>query len=325
MQKQDSYLSLTAVIIMLLVADDVNNDLNSLLNAWNYDYKNEHSGYASYFKSAVLHQQIGTKYPFDNSKREAVSQNHISTIVSSSNSYNNDAKSFFKENIGLEIDIPPLPGSQIITYAGIKIKDDAVIGMTTARHRFHVSETETVNVDCYDFSNTYEYLNTKYYKGETYEAFTINLYETSLLIILPNSGVNISSINVSEAYQSFLLNNTRDILTGYVPYFHIKNEEVDLTDSLTRKFTGKESFYSKLLSDDVKNDLKVSAVLQSSDFEFNEKGISGESVTEIGMDGSSEGGGTPQAREIYVNRPFYAISLKDDFPVFVSRVDNPSI
>lgn len=90
---------------------------------------------------------------------------------------------------------------------------------------------------------------------------------------------------------------------------------------MTKKLSGEEAFYSKLLKDDVVNDLEVVSVMQSSDFKFDKYGVSGESITQTVIGAAGPMDGTPI--ELNVNRPFYAISLKDNFPLFVSKVVNP--
>jgi hypothetical protein len=110
---------------------------------------------------------------------------------------------------------------------------------------------------------------------------------------------------------------------GYVPYFHLKTFKEDLTYAMKSKLTGQEVLFSKLLADDVHNNLTLSSILQTSDFEFNRYGVSGESITVMGNYGSP----APEEHEVIelkVDRPFYAISLKDDFPLFVNKVNDPS-
>jgi hypothetical protein len=105
---------------------------------------------------------------------------------------------------------------------------------------------------------------------------------------------------------------------GYVPYFHIANNNVNLTSSLKAKLTGKEVFYDKLLQDSCPRDLRLSSILQNNDFEFNQFGVSGESITAVSMAGSS----APMEHEVIelnVDRPFYAIAEKTDFPSLRTR------
>lgn len=127
---------------------------------------------------------------------------------------------------------------------------------------------------------------------------------------------------MSEAYKKYIDEGESKDAYGYIPFFHAKTEGEYITSALTNKLTGNETFYSKLLKDSVVNDLSISNVIQSSDFEFNKYGVSGESITAIVLGGSMAPVET-ETIEINVNRSFYAISLKDDFPIFVSMVLDP--
>lgn len=60
-------------------------------------------------------------------------------------------------------------------------------------------------------------------------------------------------------------------------------------------------------------------VLQSSDFEFNRHGVSGESITVIAYSGSA-GPQEHEIKRIEVNRPFYCLSMKNGFPLFANKV-----
>ena len=88
--------------------------------------------------------------------------------------------------------------------------------------------------------------------------------------------------------------------------------------------SGEELLYSNLMEYGVpakQLDLKI---LQSSDFRLDENGVAGESITV--HSGSGAGGSTPSdPREIKVDRPFYAISLMTDLPLFVNKVNNPTL
>ena len=162
----------------------------------------------------------------------------------------------------------------------------------------------------------------KYYQSKNYQAFELKISNTSLLIVLPNEGVNLEDISISEAYSSFNNNKEYVYAYGYVPYFHLIEEEVDLTKFFPTN--GRCRYYSKLLTGGVFNDLGLNKVIQSSDFEFGKYGVSGESITVISFSSTTAAMTTTNPIEINVNRPFYAISLKDGFPLFVNKVNNPS-
>ena len=84
--------------------------------------------------------------------------------------------------------------------------------------------------------------------------------------------------------------------------------------------TGNELLYSKLLKEGVRSSNLNIFCYQSSDFQFSDKGIDAQSITVFGGSSSM----SPNLlTEIKVDRPFYAITLKDDFPMFICKVNNP--
>lgn len=298
-------------------------DVGEFLNGWNFEYENAERGDYSYFKSAILHQQVGSRYAFDDKKREVFNKEHVSTMVSSSSACESDAQTFFRDEIGLELEIPNLDvGEGVVTYGALKIKDYVANGLSKKDCLFTDYTDKQVNVSSYSFGSEKLPKTLAYYKGKNYQSFEVKINYTSLLIVLPDEESDISNIDPAEAYKDYLDNKDDVSAYGYIPFFHVKTEGKDLTETFKNNLSGKETFCSKLLKDDVINDLDVSKVIQSSDFEFNEYGVTGESVTAIVTDGSAQpGSGTPI--ELNVNRPFYAISLKDSFPLFVSKVINP--
>lgn len=300
-------------------------DTDKLLKAWNFEYDDKEDGNYCYFRSAILHQQVGEKYAFDREKREELNKNHISTMVSDFETYRSDAKSFFKDKIGLSLEIPDaqLEGDSVLTYGGIKMKDYVANGLGKENKPFVTSSNNNITTPAYSFGSQKVGKRVDYYKGENYQAFKVDIHYTDLLIVLPDENVAISSVDVAEAYQNYLNNKGSRAAYGYVPFFHAKTEAEFITEALTNKLTGNETLYSKLLEDDVTNDLAVASVIQSSDFEFNEYGVSGESITMIVSDSAPAPDETTPI-ELNVNRPFYAISLKDDFPIFASMVLDPS-
>lgn len=304
---------------------DASSDVGELLNAWNFEYDEKENGDYCFFKSAILHQQVGERYAFDDKKREEFNKEHISTMVSSLGSYLSDAQYFFKDEIGLDLQIPDmnLKNDSVVAYGGIKMKDYVADGLNAKDNQFKTYDGKEITVSSYSFGNQKYGKVISYYKGDNYQVFSVNISLTSLLIVLPDENVNVTDIDVSDAYKKYIDEGESKTAYGYIPFFHAKTEGEYITEALTNKLTGEEAFYSKLLRDYVVNDLSVSSVIQSSDFEFNEYGVSGESITVIALEGSAAPvEATPI--EINVNRPFYAVSLKDDFPIFVSMVLDPS-
>lgn len=308
------------------LSEDAMDDVDQLLNSWNFEYDDKDNGDYCYFKSAILHQQVGDTYKFDEEKRDALNSKHISTLVSSPNMYRTEARNFFHNEIGMTLDIPKdaIVKDGIITYSALTMKDYVADGMVSDDDPFTTYNNKSITTSSYEFGLSPSKRYTPYYKGNNYQVFCVGINYTSMLIVLPDEGVDIHSIDVGEAYQSYQEHKEGIYAYGYVPYFHIKTENQNLTKSLSDKLTGNEIFYSELLEDDVLNDLSLSFVLQSSDFEFNKYGVSGESITTIGFDGSAAPSETPDPIPLYVNRPFYAISMKDSFPLFVSMVLDPS-
>lgn len=300
-------------------------DTEELLTAWNFEYSDSDRGDYCYFKSAILHQQVGDTYAFDEEKRNECKTNHISTMVSTEKEYRKQAQNFFHNEIGLTIDVPDAKNNNgVNTYGGLVMKDYVADGLSNSENSFTTYENKTINVSTYDFGSTYHPIYVKYYKAENYQVFRLNINITSMLIVLPDEGVNLNTIDVSKAYRHYTDDADYVAALGYVPFYHIRTESENLTSALSNKLTGNEIFYSKLLKEDVKNDLALSVVLQSSDFEFNKYGVSGQSITVEAMAGSAAPGERPTPIELYINRPFYAISIKDNFPVFVSAVYDPS-
>lgn len=304
--------------------EDATNDTQKLLTAWNFEYSDLEEGDYCFFKSAILHQQIGSGYAFGEEKREEFNQKHISTMVSNNQEYLVDAQKFFQDEIGLDLAIPDLKvDNGCATYAGLKMKDYVANGLYKKDCSFTTSANKKITTTAYSFGSSTYGKAVQYFDGTNYQAFKVNINYTDLLIVLPDKNVDLTSIDVAETYKDYLENAETKRAYGYVPFFHAKTEGEDISEALTKKLSGNVKPYSRLLEKGVTNDLIVNAVLQSSDFEFNEYGVAGESVTVVGSDTSpSPDASTPI--ELNVDRPFYAISLKDDFPIFVSMVLDPS-
>lgn len=72
--------------------DDPIVDLQNMLRAWNFEImKMDKSGQESFFRCAVMHQQVGDYYVFDEEKRDFLNENYISTLVSDNESWKVDA------------------------------------------------------------------------------------------------------------------------------------------------------------------------------------------------------------------------------------------
>lgn len=300
---------------------DAKEDLSSLLNAWNFDYSSESGASEACFKSAVLHQQVGSRYQFDEDKMDEFGEDHVSTMISNLDTYREDAQNFFDENIGLKMNMPNTENSSIITYGAIKIKDKVLSAFEKKNTKFYLDDGTNVSVPSYYIASSDYPIDIHYYDGDRYIAFDFRINYTDMLIVLPDKGEDISTIDIADAYQQFQESSVYKQMFGYIPFFHVTNENIDITSAVSSKVDADAKIYSKLLKDGTYNDLGLSNVIQSCDFEFDEYGVEGEAVTKAIYVGSN--GSTPSGVTIKVDRPFYAISMKDDFPLFVSRIDNP--
>ena len=302
-------------------------DTKALLKAWNFrrDGSSQSQGNYCQFDSGVLHQQVGEKYRFDETKKAEIAEKYIATDVALLENYHARATEYFHENVGLTIPIPDpdLDDDGVITYGAIKMKDYVSPGFGERDEPFYINK-EKISVPSRNFGTYYMPAHLYYYQGPNYQAFNLGINKTSLVFIVPDKDVALEAVHPGEAYVSYLANRQPQYAIGYVPYFHLRTEIENITGALSSKLTGDEIPFAKLLAEDVVNDLVLSSVLQTSDFEFNRHGVSGESITVITYSGASAAE-TLEVEPIILNvdRPFYAISVKDGFPLFVNKVNDP--
>ena len=305
--------------------NDAKADLKEMLEAWNFEYNSHReTDYGTEedrcaFEAVIAHQSVGNAYRFDPKKRDALVGDYISTIESSVANYHEDAEHLFHDLLGYTIPVPDPHLSQdgVCTYGGFKMKDCVPGGLWTKNDAKFL--LKSVSAHRFGSINYPEPL--PYYKGENYEAFRMRVNHTSMVIVLPSSTSSIDQVSVASAYAEFNDKSASALTMGYVPYFHLRSEEEDLTALVGSKLTGQERFYDALLPEETLNDLSLANVLQTSDFEFNRDGVSGESITVLAVVGSA----APEEHEVItlnVDRPFYAIAEKDGFPLFVNRINS---
>ena len=310
---------------------DAGDDTRTFLEQWNCSYGQTNRTTGEYiesirFDSAVLHQQVGGTFAFDPAKCKAVEENYIATSAANHSNYVQQAQNYFEQALGLEIAVPQVPmnGDGVLTYAALKMKDLAMGTYTTEKRSFH-AKNGTIQVDYGLFGKANAGVSVRYFDGDNYFAFAFRNSTTELMIVLPDEGVSLEAVSLGEAYSEITKRSPqRRSAYGYVPFFHLGSGSVDLTPSFTNYMSGQELLWSKLLANGglPMREMTGFHVLQSSDFEFCDKGIFGESVTVAGG-----GSGAMPSREpllIEVNRPFYAICLEDDFPLFINKVNNPA-
>lgn len=306
---------------------DPEEDVKQLLEAWNFEVEGEKQN--TLFRSAVLHQQIGPKYSFDSEKQKKLADNYIASVVSTKDGYQKDAQRFFDKYVDLKLQVPNLPlteDSGAATYAALKMRDSKLNGFGVYQDDFNfknkVEKVDTVHFGSEEFPD-----DVRYYKGNNYAMFDMRISNTDLVILLPDEDANINNINIDGAYSNFLEHSSVVPAYGYIPYFHNTTNCANLSSIIDKinPHTSGFGFMSKLLKDTVVNDLKIKSILQSSDFEFDENGVKGESITVISLDPTSPAPNPEKPEPIVLNvdRPFIAYSTYDDFPLFINKVSNP--
>ena len=295
---------------------DYQKEFKGLLNGLNWMEKKNS------LRSAVLYQQIGPSLAFDDAKREKMAGEYISSMVSSHESYLEDAQNFFKKEIDLNLQLPQLTNEDdmIATYGALKLLDYFSYDAPDVKNDFYVEEGKKISV------NTYSLVANErdYYENDKYASLCQRINCTDVFFILPKDGVELIDIDPYQAYLDYLSKAETVNVTGYLPYFHVKNQ-IDITSPVRQKNSDKKiRFFDKLLKDDVDREyLDVDSGKQVNDFEFSPKGVKGESVTVIAVDVAS----APIEQKsvtFKVDKPFYALSLYDDFPLFISKITDPS-
>ena len=294
--------------------ENASEDTKNFLEALNCSISNNDS-IVSKYDAGILHQQVGPRYAFDDEKREQISDYYIGTSIADTTNYNKQAEQYFKEKVDLTIPIPDPninPNGGIITYGALKMRDYCE-KFQSEQCLFYVNDKPRFP-QCAMLYGTYDV-----YQNDKFLAFKLEINSSCMAIVLPNVGVSLESISISEAYDTIINESFTPIETeGYVPYFRLNSSSVDLTSNLQSRLTGNELLYSKLVKEDVDTTELSTTCLQSSDFKFIENGIVAESITVVG-----DAGIAPHDTGICVNRPFYAITLKDNFPLFVCKINNP--
>ena len=297
------------------------NETKMLLEKWNCVSK-EDGKIVSKIDSGILHQQVGSKFELNDEKRTSVEDEYIATSAAYPDNYRQQAQEYFANSVKLNMSVPDLEITRdcIVSYSSLKFADDAELGKTK-ECRFTVGR-DLILVDAcvYGDSSEHTYL-TEICETAKYTAFKRHIRNSSILFVLPKGNVSLEEITISEVYEEFMSNKTECMAYGYIPYFHTSNIGMDVGSIIKKSFTGSEKLYSKILEDNVNGDSLNSKMVQNSEYGFENDGQFNEldSSYNPGVDGGSE------AVCLNVDRSFYAICLKDDFPMFVSKVTNPKL
>ena len=317
------------------VSDDFNfeyfgltnsDDAKALLENWNWyiNYTNpdtNEEGVASSIDAAVLHQQVASKYAFDEGKRQELSKDYIATSYASPNTYLDQANRYFENVTGIDTDFSgkTLNSDGIITYSSIKMVDTCSEA-TTEKQLFRTKNNDSVFIDCEMLGTESKPVEVEYYENDNYIAFKRALNKSDMLIVMPKANDGLDRISISQVYSMFKANAISKNIYGFVPYFHLKASSINMTYSYTYGFNGSTVPYSKIVKDEVNLSFVNFAALQCCDFEYNNKGIAGKIDIKKEETNNSV---SSDAIEVKVNRPFYAISLVEDFPMVVNKVCDP--
>lgn len=307
----------------------VQNQLIDLLNGLNWEmiiksddpYVPEQN---SYIKSLVLVQNVGDVLEYDNDKIKNFEDTYIQFAKSKGAKAASDAQKIFKERIGLSINVPFENGNDddfgINISGALTMADSLANPFGTTDRPFTLSDGTIIQVPTTSLYEREDYL---YYEGANYTALVQQIEYTSLLFVLPNEGYELSDIDLTDAYKDTMENGKYYGAEGYIPYFSVE-ESKNLTEKYYKMLTKEEKLCEKILKYKPINDnLYISAVLQNSKFEFNKYGVKGESITTIQVAGDSAEDPVKEIKTFECDRPFYAVSIYDNFPLFAMRIDNP--
>ena len=138
---------------------------------------------------------------------------------------------------------------------------------------------------------------------------------TDMTIVLPDEGVTLEQISLSEAILEFDDNAKTAALEGYVPYFKL-TQQIDYTPYLGQ-FGIRTPLFERFVTG-----LPLTGVicLQKTEFEFAPKGVDGKSVTVIAAFPESGDVSGPEPIEFEVNRPFYFVSSYRGMPLFAGSI-----
>ena len=295
---------------------------NSFAKELNPDTNEEE--YVTKIDSGILHQQVGALYAFDDNKRTQVEEKYIATSASFPETYRQQAQQYFYDNVKISMQVPNLglTSDSVVTYSTLKFADVENVGKSEY-NSFRVGNKD-ISVNTCAYGSQDDLYKTEIYTGPNYVAFNRIIKNTSILFILPNEHETLDNVSISQAYSAFMENKREFGAYGYIPYFHIRKEGLDVSNILKASFKGSEKPYSKLLEDGINVNNVNFKLIQSADYSFDDDGNTGESSAGSGGSGSTHWSGGGTAIKVDVNRPFYAICLKDYFPLFVNKVVDPT-
>lgn len=162
-------------------------------------------------------------------------------------------------------------------------------------------------------------------------AYKFNINNTSLIYVVSNNGninyIDISSLDLSNIKFELITTNIKDHgFEVYLPSF--KLDEQNSNTSIDEVFASHKIETNTLFEKVIKNNTLLSTystmtTKQFNEFEFNEKGIKGKSVTILGPSGGEDE--TIYDQKFIIDSPHYLFSvLNDDYntPIFSMKITN---
>lgn len=303
-------------------------DFASLMESLNWKEEFERYGESleSQIRSSIIYQIIdtdGNKIHFkEDFRKKILDSYYVSTIKSTLDTFLDDAAYAIEKSVDKKLPVPNIsvndPG--VTAYSVLTLKDQVTKEFAETKFDFYTQEGERLSV-----KGAIDYVSSKYYyEGETYKLLKFTINYTDLTIILPNEGVDILSIDISDAYsQSLNISNTSNTLPESVlvkvPFFEVKSPDLDLSSSIS--ILSGEKFSKLIEISDPDIDINIGGIKQTSYFSFSKEGVEGYAVTGF------EKEATPPSKyiEFICNRPFYAISSYKAIPLFAIQINNPNL
>lgn len=291
-----------------------------LVRSLNFDFKYEPSGPGEEGRNSSLRcfaflQAIGGNVSVNEEEASRLADIGVSNISSSFKTYKDDAQAVLDELSGTEMPMPEfeIPSdydAAAACYSGVSLIDSREEALTIDGEFASYYGESIDEVDCQPIDGLY-----RYYDGDGYQAMRFGISVTDMTIILPDEGVTLEQISLSEANLEFEDNAKTAALEGYVPYFKLISQ-IDYTPYLGQ-FGIRTPLFERFVTS-----LPLTGVicLQKTEFEFAPKGVDGKSVTVIAAFPEAGDVSGPEPIEFEVDRPFYFVSSYRGMPLFAGSI-----
>ena len=265
-------------------------------------------------RAGLLQQQIGTKMHVDRKKALGLLDNAFFFEDSHWENCQENAEDLFSRQIGtssLDFKIPPQEQDTLLTYSAIALKDEF-----TGDFQYFVDDFKTSQG-----SKKVSYIHTKrsalYYESEFFQATVEKLNQTELLFILPKKGIEINNLNILSCIEETLSNGEMTMVSSRFPCFYVKTK---ICDEQERQ-PNDDKFFNKIV--ETSDGLDTIFSLQTASFQIGRDGIYGGQVY---TSSSLKDSVLPSGNwDFDCSSPFYCLCLYDDFPIFLSKIVDPSV